>query len=1089
MSIFSNLFENEHEKYITGLTLELQALYVYNRFNKNNESITLVTSSLYEANKLYKTISNYTNDVLLFPMDDFLTSEALAISPELKITRLETLCNINDKPKIIVTNLMGFLRYLPKKNIYNENIVSLKVSDNVEIDVLIKKLDLLGYERQTIVEKTGDIAIRGFVVDIFPLSSTRPLRIEFWGDEIESIRYFDENTQKSLETIDEVIIYPYTESLFKTDDLNKKHHDIKNYIEIENISDFSASSLYFYNYNDIKNEYINIQNEILEYNASKNLNLKYMFDLEEYQNKIELYIDNFDNNSLCVEDTKKYISGNIEKIDNIEQINNVFTGFLKKGKTVVVCFDNKIEQLKILDIVDEKKVIVTNEEEIFENNINFIVKKISHGFIFKNYIFISSNELFNKKESYVYKSNFRYGSKIRDINKLEIGDYVVHFIHGIGKYLGLKTIEQNKISKDYLTIEYKGGDKLYIPVEKIDYISKYSSNETISPKINKLGSSEWAKTKLKVRKKLENIAGELIKLSALRKMAKGIKFDKDSQEQLDFEKDFEFTETLDQIRVTDEIKCDMESECPMDRLVCGDVGYGKTEVAFRAIAKAILSGKQVAYLCPTTILSNQHYKNALDRFRNLPINIEILNRFQTPKKTKEIIQGIKEGKVDLVFGTHRILSEDVVFKDIGLLVIDEEQRFGVKHKEKIKQFKNNIDVLTLSATPIPRTLQMSMTGLRSLSLLETPPVNRYPVQTYVLEENNAVLKDGIYKELSRGGQVFILYNSVIDMDKKINEISKLIPDAKITYAHGKMTKTELEDIMYKFINKEYDIMICTTIIETGIDIPNVNTLFIFDADRFGLSQLYQIRGRVGRSDKIAYCYLMYHPGKILSDVAIKRLEVIKEFTELGSGFSIAMRDLSIRGAGDILGSEQAGFVDSVGIELYLSMLNEEINKLKGLPVKSDVDIEEHPLISVKTTISDDYVDNTELKIEIHKKINEIDSYDKLNNVKLELEDRFGKIPDELIIYMYQELFEKMARDLNITKIRQTSNFIEVVVPKDLTNILDVSNLFYDVSMLSNMFRFSMKFDCLIITLDIIKLDKHFVYYLIDLLKLINKNKR
>ena len=562
--------------------------------------------------------------------------------------------------------------------------------------------------------------------------------------------------------------------------------------------------------------------------------------------------------------------------------------------------------------------------------------------------------------------------------------------------------------------------------------------------------------------------------------------DKDDENQVLFESEFPFSETNDQLKATEEIKKDMESIKPMDRLLCGDVGFGKTEVAFRAIFKAILSGKQVAYLCPTTILSSQQYNNAIERFKTFPVRIEILNRFVTTKKTKEILEDLKEGKIDLLIGTHRLLSEDVIFKNLGLLVIDEEQRFGVKHKEQIKQIKNNIDVLTLSATPIPRTLQMSMMGIRNLSLIETPPTNRYPVQTYVLEENNSIIKSAIYKELARNGQVFILYNYVADIENKKNELQKLLPDVKIKFAHGRMNKKELEDVMISFINKEFDVLLCTTIIETGIDIPSANTLIIIDADYFGLSQLYQIRGRVGRSNKIAYCYLMYNKGKSLSDVATKRLNVIKEFTELGSGFSIAMRDLSIRGAGDILGSEQAGFIDTIGIDLYLQMLDEEIKKIKGLPIKEISKQDERPLLDIETTIDDNYVDDTDLKIEIHKKINEIDSYDKLLKIKTEIEDRFGKISDNLLIYMHEEWFEKLAKKLNINQIRQTANFIEITLPKELTDNLNGELFFKEVSSLSRMFRFSKKHENIIVTLDIVKLDKHFIYYLIDLLKILDK---
>ena len=532
----------------------------------------------------------------------------------------------------------------------------------------------------------------------------------------------------------------------------------------------------------------------------------------------------------------------------------------------------------------------------------------------------------------------------------------------------------------------------------------------------------------------------------------------------------------------------MESIQPMDRLLCGDVGFGKTEVAFVSAFKAIMDSKQVLLLCPTTILSNQHFTSAIERFKNFPVSIGLLNRFTSSKEEKRIIEGLKNGTIDMVIGTHRLLSDDIKPYDLGLLIIDEEQRFGVKHKEKIKQYKTNVDVLTLTATPIPRTLQMSMTGIRSLSLIETPPVDRYPVQTYVIEENDQIIKDAVYKELSRDGQVFILYNKVEDIELKMLKLSRLIPDAKINYAHGQMTKTELENRMLGFINKEFDVLLCTTIIETGIDIPNVNTLIILDADRFGLSQLYQIRGRVGRSNKFAYAYLMYQPMKRLTEQAVKRLNVIKEFTELGSGFSIATRDLSIRGAGDILGSEQAGFIDSVGIDLYMKMLNNEVLRRRGEFVSELSDDDIKPYINVSTHIKDTYVSNEDLKIEIHRKINTISSRDSYNEIKNELEDRFGKLDEDMLIYMHEEWFEKLAHQLNVINVRQTRNYIEMIFDKILIDYISLDDLFVKSFSITPMFRFNKRGENLVIILDTIKLDKHPVYYLVDLLLLITENK-
>ncbi|MBR2828700.1 MAG: transcription-repair coupling factor, partial [Bacilli bacterium] len=671
-----------------------------------------------------------------------------------------------------------------------------------------------------------------------------------------------------------------------------------------------------------------------------------------------------------------------------------------------------------------------------------------------------------------------------DVKSLEVGDYVVHYLHGIGIYNGIKSITSNQITKDYLEVLYQDNDKMYIPVEKIDLLSKYSARDGFVPKLNKLGGTEWKKTKARVKSKVVDMANQLIQLYAERDARRGFKFSKDTEYNIEFEKNIPFVLTTDQVRAISQIKEDMESSQPMDRLLCGDVGFGKTEVAFVAAFKAIMDSKQVLLLCPTTILSKQHYDNALVRFKNFPVNIALLNRFTSKNETERILNGLRDGTIDFVIGTHRLLSNDIHFKDIGLLIIDEEQRFGVRHKEKIKQYKTNVDVLTLTATPIPRTLQMSLSGIRGLSLIETPPVNRFPVQTYVVEENRQIIKDAIYKELSRKGQVFILYNRVQSIEEYALKIQNIVPDARIGIAHGKMNKYELENTIMDFVQYKFDILVCTTIIETGIDIPNVNTLIILDADHFGLSQLYQIRGRVGRSDKFAYAYLMYQPFKTLTDTAIKRLNVIKQFTELGSGFSIATRDLSIRGAGNLLGSEQAGFIDSIGIDLYLKMLQDEVDRMKGLKSYDEEEDSNKSLINVTTHIDDGYVVDDELKIEIHRMINTVHDQDSFNLVKEELEDRFGKVSDDLTIYMYEEWFEKLAKKLSITHVHQTKNSIELVFPKEVVDTLNIDDIFMESYQISNMFRFRSLGNNLIIVLDIIKLDQHPIYYLVSLLDMI-----
>ena len=1089
--MINDLFKNidfDQTDIFSGLNTEGKALLVNTLFKKY-KSITIVTNTLFEANKLYQSISNYNDNVLLFPMDDFLTSEAIAISPELKINRLETLNELcNSTHNIVITNLMGYLRFLPTLDNYKKKNIFIKKDEDISFDDLIKKLVDLGYTRETIVNKTGEFSVRGFVIDIFPISFTDPIRVEFWGDTVDKIKFFNTNTQRTTKEIKDITIYPNTEFLVEKeiDKFLLKQKDLPLYTDTTNISSFFNSIVIFDDFQQLQTSYDSLLEEMMNYSISNNVpgNTVYMNDFYDIKNNKELYFNQYDD----IIKNKTALNFNFKNVEFIKNdkttINSVLNTYNKKY-ILILCMSDRYKVNKLIDYLENSDIVFTDENNILNDKINIIIKKMNQGFIYDKYAIITENDIYGSKSEIKYKNKFRLGTKIRNLNKLDVGDYVVHEAHGIGKYCGLKTLTKNGFKKDYLMVSYKDDDKLYIPVEKIDFISKYSAKDGVVPKLNKLGSTEWQRTKLKAKKRIQDMAGELLKLYAIRETTKGFAFLKDTKEQYEFEEEFPYTETEDQLKAIEEIKKDMEKDRPMDRLLCGDVGYGKTEVAFRAIFKAIMSGKQVALLCPTTILSNQHFNNAIERFKAFPINIEMLNRFVPTKRVNVILERLKEGKVDLLIGTHRILSNDVVFKDLGLLVIDEEQRFGVTHKEKIKKYKDNVDVLTLSATPIPRTLQMSMSGLRNLSLIETPPVDRFPVQTYVLSENNQIIKDAIYKELSRDGQCFILFNHVQDLESKKNELQKLVPDAKIICAHGKMTKTQLEDIMNDFINKVYDVLLCTTIIETGIDIPNVNTLIVYDADKFGLSQLYQLRGRVGRSNKIAYCYLMYNKSKILSEIAVKRLNSIKEFTELGSGFAIAMRDLSIRGAGDILGSEQAGFIDTIGIEMFMQMLDNEIKRLKGIEVEERQDYT--PLINVETAIEDNYIPDNDIKIEIHKKINQIDSYNKLNEVKDELIDRFGKLDESILAYMYEELFEKKANELKINKIIQTKNFIEVYIPKEITDVIDGSRLFVEISKISRMFRFSMRNKQLIIILDTVKLDKHFIFYLNDLLDIIKKN--
>lgn len=1063
MNIFSNIIKtyNENNIGLKGMNLGFFSLYLNKLLKETDNGIIVVTPTIYEANKLYQNFSD-TKDVFLYETDDVLTSLATSKSPELKVEKLNILKeSLNNNKKIIITDINGYLKKLPSINDFKNNIIKLKIGTDINLKNIVDNLYEIGYEKETLVTKPGEFGLRGFILDIFPLNEENPIRIEFFGDTIESIRYFEVESQKSLENIDEIEIY----SISKT---SEKYSSLYEYL--------NNPLVIFKDYSQIKISYERIMNDIFELNIENPL-----YDINDIdEKKINYYFDLDDDTSLA----KKVVNLNIKNVErfnsNVEIINKYLEESLKFNKTVIICLStiNVNNFIEILNI----PYLLTDIVNIKENNINIVKYDLKEGFILDNYIFISEYELYNKKkETKRRKFNFNFATRIKDLNKLEIGDYVVHDSHGIGVYNGIKTLSKNNMLQDYIEVLYADNDKLYIPASKIELISKYTGKEGYAPKINSLNSVAWEKTKQRVKEKIRYEASRLLKVQAERSLKKGFSFSKDSEMQTLFENEFIYELTQDQIKAINEIKKDMESDLPMDRILCGDVGYGKTEVAFRAAFKAIYDSKQVLYLCPTTLLSKQQYESALERFKNYPVKIGLLNRFTSKKEEIKILKELEEGNIDFVIGTHRLLSDDIKPKDLGLLIIDEEQRFGVAHKEKLKEFKSNIDILTLTATPIPRTMQMAMVGLRNLSLIETPPKNRHAVLTYVLEENNKIIKDIIYKEMSREGQVFILYNKVETIERKVKELQLLVPDARIIYAHGKLPKNELEDIMNKFINKEYDCLVCTTIIETGIDIPNANSLIIYDASNFGLSQLYQIRGRVGRSERTAYAYLMYNKNKTLTETAIKRLKVIKEFTELGSGFNIAARDLSIRGAGDILGAEQAGFIDAVGIELYMKMLNNEIKILKGEKIEEEK-IKQTPLIEVNNHIDNNYVSEEELKLTIHKMINNITNIDSYNDVKKELEDRFGRLDNNMIIYMNEELFESYLRNLEGKILINNDLFIEIVFSKEISEKIDYEDLIVTSLNISKDIIFSYKDNKLHIKLKKYNKDKSYIITLNNLLE-------
>ncbi len=1067
MNFLDEYFKYENGLTITGLTRELNVFYVLNLFNKENKNILVLANTLYEANMFYDSLKTYTDDVCLFPMDDFLTSVAVAISPDLKIKRLETLERIRTGNKcIVVTNLMGYLRFLPDMKNTSNLEFNLNKNTSIKRDEILELLERYGYIKESMVTTTGEYAVRGFIIDLFIIDEEHPIRIEFFGDDVDSIRYFNEDTQLSIKEIDSIKIKPYTEVV------SDSYSSLCDYM--------NDPWVLMINRDQLEISYWKLIEDINEYNESTESNKKHMYDWEDINYSHVMYLNSVNDN-----DYGKSLNFKSQEIENFNSDFELLGKYCSKqimgNNTVVICL-SKENQLKSLAPFLESYHVVKNGKFI-DREINILYQKINSGFVFDKYVVIAENDIERVKNAAInYKNSYRIGKKIKGFDQLSSGDYVVHSQHGVGIYNGVITLTKNGLKKDYLQINYAGNDKVYIPVEKISTIFKYAGKEGSVPRLDKLNGTSWVKKKRELRNKIKDISQELIKLYAERSNVKSTPFRSYAEEAV-FGSEFIYDETVDQLKAIEDIDKDLSSEVPMDRLLCGDVGFGKTEVAFRAMFKTIVNNKQVFYLCPTTILSKQQYENAIERFKNYPIEIALLNRFTTPKETKRILEGLEKGTIDLVFGTHRLLSKDVVFNKLGLLIVDEEQRFGVTHKEKIKEYKNDVNVLTLSATPIPRTLKMALSGLRDLSIIDTPPINRYPVQTYVIQENELIVKDAIYKELARDGQIFILYNKVASIEGKAQQLKKLVPEARITIAHGQMSKNELEDVMESFVNHEYDILLCTTIIETGIDISNANTLIIYDADNFGLSQLYQIRGRVGRSNRIAYAYLMYDNHKMLNDIAMKRLQAIKEFTELGSGYRIAMRDLSIRGAGDLLGSEQAGFVDTVGIELYMQMIEEEMRRLKGEEVvEEEEDTSNKSLVEVETHIDDEYVSDEDIKIEIHKKINEIDGYKKLLEVKHELEDRFGRINHELEIYMYEEWFEKQARTLGITTVRQSEREIEIELPKELSSKIEGDKFFVQAYNINPRFRLKYLHEQVIIALTLLNQKEHFLYYVVPLME-------
>ncbi|HGP8706420.1 TPA: transcription-repair coupling factor [Streptococcus pneumoniae] len=1093
---------------ILGLSTSTKALAIASSLEKEDR-IVLLTSTYGEAEGLVSDLISILGEELVYPflVDDAPMVEFLMSSQEKIISRVEALRFLTDSSKkgILVCNIAASRLILPSPNAFKDSIVKISVGEEYDQHAFIHQLKENGYRKVTKVQTQGEFSLRGDILDIFEISQLEPCRIEFFGDEIDGIRSFEVETQLSKENKTELTIFPASDMLLREKDYQRGQSALekqisktlspilKSYLE-EILSSFHQKQshadsrkflslcydktwtvfdyiekdtpIFFDDYQKLMNQYEVFERDLAQYFTEELQNSKAFSDMQYFSDIEQIYkkqspVTFFSN-------LQKGL-GNL-KFDKIYQFNqypmqeffNQFS-FLKEeierykkmDYTIILQSSNSMGSKTLEDMLEEYQIKLDSRDKtsICKESVNLIEGNLRHGFHFvdEKILLITEHEIFQKK----LKRRFRRqhvsnAERLKDYNELEKGDYVVHHIHGIGQYLGIETIEIKGIHRDYVSVQYQNGDQISIPVEQIHLLSKYISSDGKAPKLNKLNDGHFKKAKQKVKNQVEDIADDLIKLYSERSQLKGFAFSADDDDQDAFDDAFPYVETDDQLRSIEEIKRDMQASQPMDRLLVGDVGFGKTEVAMRAAFKAVNDHKQVVILVPTTVLAQQHYTNFKERFQNFAVNVDVLSRFRSKKEQTATLEKLKNGQVDILIGTHRVLSKDVVFADLGLMIIDEEQRFGVKHKETLKELKKQVDVLTLTATPIPRTLHMSMLGIRDLSVIETPPTNRYPVQTYVLEKNDSVIRDAVLREMERGGQVYYLYNKVDTIVQKVSELQELIPEASIGYVHGRMSEVQFENTLLDFIEGQYDILVTTTIIETGVDIPNANTLFIENADHMGLSTLYQLRGRVGRSNRIAYAYLMYRPEKSISEVSEKRLEAIKGFTELGSGFKIAMRDLSIRGAGNLLGKSQSGFIDSVGFELYSQLLEEAIAKRNGnananTRTKGNAEL----ILQIDAYLPDTYISDQRHKIEIYKKIRQIDNRVNYEELQEELIDRFGEYPDVVAYLLEIGLVKSYLDKVFVQRVERKDNKITIQFEKvtqrlflaqDYFKALSVTNL-------------------------------------------------
>jgi transcription-repair coupling factor (superfamily II helicase) len=1111
-SIVSGVRSGMREQLLSGLSGSSRQVMLAALYEELKQPLFIVTHNMFSAQKIFEDMIECLpgDKVLLFPSQELLAAETAVASPEMLAQRIDSLTKLAAGfHGVVIVPYAGMRRILPHKNEIAEARIPIHVGQQVVLDELISRMVGLGYERVERVEGKGEMSVRGGIIDFYPVSSVQPYRIELFDIEVDSIRSFDIADQRSVQKLNELVITPCREIVTDGKRLQEaaQHAFELLQAQLDKMADRNAKDRLLEGIGheiELMREgqyfpglfkYISLiypdRQTLLDYMPEDSVLL-----IDEPARLLEtakqLERDEADWMTMSLQDGKSipaltlskpyetllqrkpyptlYMSLFLRQVPQTQPQNIVnfmcrvmqnFHGQMNVLKTEMDRW--KKSNARVLILANGEERVERVRRVLADYNIdepNIINGNLQTGFELPNIhlVVITEGEMFTQKQRKVRKveKKIENAERIKSYQELKVGDYVVHVNHGIGKFVGIGTLEVGGIHKDYLHILYAGGDKLSVPIDQIDHIQKYVGSEEKEPKVYKLGGADWNRVKTKVRSSVQDIADDLIKLYAERQATVGYGFNPDSSYQQEFEGMFPYDETKDQLRAIGEIKEDMEKPRPMDRLLCGDVGYGKTEVAIRAAFKSAIDGKQVAVLVPTTILAQQHYETFRERFSGYPFNIQVLSRFRSKKEQAETMKGIKAGTVDVVIGTHRLLSADVKFKDLGLLVVDEEQRFGVSHKEKLKRLKTNVDVLTLTATPIPRTLHMSMLGVRDLSVIETPPENRFPVQTYVVEHSNALVREAIERELAREGQVYYLFNRVQGINQMAEQISMLVPDARVTVAHGQMSEHELEKTILDFLDGEFDVLVSTSIIETGVDIPNVNTLLVHDADKMGLSQLYQLRGRVGRSNRIAYAYFTYQRDKVLTEIAEKRLQAIKEFTELGSGFKIAMRDLSIRGAGNLLGSEQHGFIASVGFDLYSQMLAEEIAKRKHeitgeqpefqKPWSTALDIQ------LDAYIPGDYIYDSVQKIEIYKKVAAIKSLEEAAELHDELVDRFGDLPEAVHHLLTVARLKVYGSMYAIETISQKGVDYDIKIHADQTGNMDGQTLFALANEFDNRFK-------------------------------------